>query len=207
MDTIAEIRVKLIQDVDDILTAFQQAEKVELTPEETAFIASLKAKGMVVESAKVNQVAVDASVAAFGRFATHSEGLRLKGTGTKTPQPIEDQTFFNNELAAEGYGKTTEGAFKLMREKLAGVEGYTLVSYDPNFIVRGKVTGSVTANVDSLGIEDSHGHIINAGKSVVLIRNNPGTLADAIKLHRHMNPRGKAIAAKMATPAPVVVAS
>jgi hypothetical protein len=198
MDTIAEIRVKLIKDVDDILTAFQMADKKEKSAEQVAMIEQLKAQGYLVEEAKVNQVAVDASVAAFGRFAVHSEGLKLKGAGTKTPQPVEDQTFFNNELDNETYGKTTEGAFKLMREKLAGVDGYTLDSYNPNFIVRGKVTGSVTVTVDSLGIEDANGHIIHKNSKVTFARNNPGTLADAIKLHRHMNPRGKLIAAKMA---------
>jgi hypothetical protein len=205
MDTLAEIREKVIQSLDEALDAYKMAEKVELTPEQLKAIEALKAAGMTVEQPKVNQVAVDKSIAAFDRMSHLLADVRLKGTGTKTPQPIEDQTFFNNELKGENYGLTTEGAFKLMREKLEGVDGYELVSYDPNYMVGGKKTGNVTVKVQSLGIEDAHGHIIHAGKEVTFARNNPGTLADAIKLHRHVNPRGKAIAAKIASA--IVVAS
>ncbi len=201
MVEIAEIEAMLIADVKEAVLAWKQADTKVKTPEQVAAIEVLKQQGYTVQDPKINQVAVDKQVAAMGAFKKHYASIQLRASGTKTPRPVEDRTFFANTLATN----TEVAAFRDMKERLEGVPEnvYELIDYDPEFIVGGVKTGQMTVSVISLGLVGKDGKLNgDQGKKVVLKYNNPGSLSNKIKQHRHINGKlEKAWAAEHATPA------
>jgi len=193
---IEQIEEQLVQNVHDMIAAFKQADTKVKSPEEVQQIENLKAQGYTIQDPKVNQAAVDRQVAAIGAFKRNMSPIQLKVNGSKTPREPEKQTNFFRTLPVN----TQVAAFKVMKEKLTdvGENDYELVDYDPEFITRGNQTGLVTAKVLSKGIPNKKGELENAGKWVELKYNNPGSLANAIKVHRWINGKAtKALAASL----------
>jgi hypothetical protein len=198
---IEELRKAMYADVDAMIAAYSLSEKPVLTAEQEAAIEQMKAQGYKVDPPKVNQAAIDAYNAADKSFNTHREAIVLKGTrGKGVAQPIADRTFFANELTQN----TRTAAFADMQKRLAGIpaEVYSLEDYNPDFIEDGVVKGQMTAKVISLGLVNKEGKLNGKqGTSVELKHTYPGSLADMIKRHRHIN--GKAEKAYEAANKPI----
>jgi hypothetical protein len=190
-ESIEEIQAMLIKDVQDIVKAYQAAAIQALTPEQVKAVEDLKKAGYSVEQAKVNEAAVEASKLAFGNFKQHSAMLELKGAGTRESKPVSERNFFANELAVN----TETAAFRDMTERLEGVDGkyYDLISYNPDAMKKPKGAseevkmGEMEVTVLSLGLVKDGKLNGDQGKKITIKGCYPGSIADLVKRHRHIN--------------------
>lgn len=119
--------------------------------------------------------------------------LDIKVQGERNAKPKEDVTNFRNVLIKSGKDNDRESAYAMMREKLKDLDSsvYEFVNYDADHKDSdGYNDGLFTVKVQTKGGIQKNA---SAGSWVTIAYNNPGSLENKIKEHRHINGKLKEV--------------
>lgn len=203
METIQELRATFIAKFDELAVIKQSNANTILgkTEKGIAWVNSNKGKevdDVVVEAMlKAGHITSSITPEIAEKAATLikdingiAKQLDVKAPGTKNPRDVSDQTNFVNTLDEDN---SREAAYALMTEKLKGVDPlvYQYINYEPDHKnAKGFNDGLFTMKVQTKGGIQKNA---SAGSWVTLAYNNPGSLANKVKEHRHMNGKLKEV--------------